>query len=237
MAKSLSIIVKEVEINSRISKYTEKEYKELIIVDTKGIIYRGSLDKGLTIPNKGDTVNIIYQDINNLGREKTYNSLISLSIDSQLPWGIKDMTKKVEITTATTSEKQYFKIKGTLYYAHVKEKDTKGQFPTNKYKVELSISDTTKDALEQLGVLVKNKDDIKGNYVTLKTDYQPEVFGVDGEKLVDIPLIGNGSQATLTVSTYKNKAPQGGKVCLGFSKIELETFVPFAVEARMLTNE
>lgn len=270
MAKSISTMVKAVQLNQKKSKYTEQEYQELNVLCTDGKWYKGIVEKGLTVPEIGDTIDLVYQEIN--GSNKQYNSIVSLQVynsnrnvteilnpdKNKLPWEnsktlemkltpedineitnreSKQMTKATTTTTSTKTERQTFKIKGTLWYAHVKERDTKGEFPTNKYKVELSVSDTTKQALEELGVLVKNKDNEKGDYVIMKTDYQPQVVGVDGTQLTEVPMIGNGSIATVTVSTYKNKAAQGGKVCLGFSKVELETFVPYETEAKMLTNE
>jgi len=135
----------------------------------------------------------------------------------------------------TTQTPKFFTITGTIFYAHVKERDTKGLYPTNAYKLDLSIDDAHKAKLEAIGVQVKNKGDEKGNFVTLKSkNYQPKVVTPDGVLLTEseIPLIGNGSTATITVSLYDNsaaniKAGKGGAKLLGLNKIELTSLVAY----------
>lgn len=227
MAKVTEFNVDNVQIQLKKSGFTDKEYKEIGIMDGFGNIYKGILTEQFIIPEIGQKVEIVFQEVTHLGREKPYNSIVT----------IKTLNKEVKAMSnkkAPTTDK-YFKIKGTLFYAHIKEPDTKGKFPTNKYKVDLSVSESTKKALQELGVEVKNKGDDKGDFVVLKSSYRPTVLDPEGNILVDVPLIGNGSIATITVSLYENKAPNGGKNCLGFNTVALEKLVSY--EAKLLTDE
>ena len=262
MAKNIEIIVGEVQIAKRISARTSQEYTEITIIDTQREAYKGILEKGLTIPEKGSKVTITYQEVR--GR----NSIIKIDptinpikintwdevvkpIDSCINTITKQLIEAEQMTKKTqdtvNGNREFFKMHGTLYYAHIKEKDTrpivtkKGTYPApNCYHVDVSVSEEDQTRLEKLGVEVKNKGDDKGDFVRMKSNYQPEVVDVDGTKLTpeNIPLMGNGTTAIITVKLYPNKAPNGGENCLGLNKVELEHLVPYTKkEARMLSDD
>lgn len=218
MAEVKTVYVKQVVLETRVSMVNQKEYQNMYIEDTNGNDYSGLVKNGLTIPEPNDKIEITYQQLNGC------NSIINIK-------EVNNMTKK---TTGKTAEK-YFKVKGISYYAHIKEPDTKGKYPTNKYKLDLGVSETTKKVLEGLGVEVKNKGDEKGDYVTLKSGFKPTVLDEEGNEVNDVPLIGNGSQVIVTTSLYDNKAPQGGEKCLGINSVQLVSLVSY--EAKFLTEE
>lgn len=244
MANKAIVTVSSIKIDTKMSKMTNQEFKEVKIISTDNIAYKTLLDKIPVIPEEGDTAEIVFQETKGFNGNTPFNNILTLKLlkTDLPPWDKRLTNSKEELAMpkkTETATKQYFKIKGILHYAHIKDRDTKGKYPTNQYKTDLTVSETTKTALESLGVLVKNKGDAKGNFVVIKSDYQPVVIDTDGNTVLpeSIPLIGNGSKAVVTVTTYTNKAPQGGKVCLGMSKIELETLIPYQPEASFLTTE
>lgn len=212
------------------SKDGRNTYNKLILIDEDNAEYKGVDYKITTVPNDGDKVELFYQTSKKVqnSKEVIENLLISVSI---LESEIKE-TLKVEVKKMTDSK--YFKIRGKLFYAHIKEKDTKGNFPSNKYKAELSVDDKTAKALTSRGVEVKNKNDEKGQFVVMKSSFQPTVVDPSGAQLEEIPLIGNGSEAVVTVTLYDNKASRGGDKCLGMIRLELVNLVSY--ETPMLTD-
>lgn len=144
---------------------------------------------------------------------------------------------------------RFFKVKGKAFWSHIKERDTKGEYPSNAFKLDLSIDVEHKKSLQKLGVQIKNKGNELGDFVTLKSkNFQPQVILPDGTPCLrdtvdeegnivavgNIPLIGNGSEVTITASLYNNtpaniKAGKGGEKCLGMSTIQLHTLVPYEV--------
>lgn len=142
----------------------------------------------------------------------------------------KSTSKRV---VQSTTDSKFFRIKGKIFYAHLKEPETKGLYPSNAYKLDLSIDDAHVEALTSKGVQIKNKGDEKGNFVTLKSkNFQPKVLGEQGEVLDPVPLVGNGSEATITVSLYDNteanvRAGKGGSKLLGLSTVHLTKLVDY----------
>lgn len=213
------ITIKDRKIEQKESDYGGT-YLLLFLYDEDNKEYSTILGKDIVAPDIGDTVDIIYNEVTGKNRILKLENV--------------QMATTKKITKTTTTDK-FFKIKGTLFYAHIKEPNNKGKFPTHKYEVSISVSDTWKKALENLGVDVKNKNNELGNFVRCKSTYKPTVIDPEGNEMLEPPLIGNGSTAMITVSLYDNKAPQGGDKCLGFSKVELLDLVQY--EAKLLIDE
>lgn len=214
MALSTEIVVKDIRIESK-TRSDGTLYDMYSLTSEKGVVYRGFLGKNLKIPDIEDKINLVYQDING------YNSIIQLRGDSMPKLETKNNT---ETNDSTPNQVEF---KGTLFYAKLRDPDTKGEFPTNKYILDASISDNTIKVLESLGVEVK-KDALKGNFVRVRSKNQPKVFNNEGTQFNDVPLIGNGSTATIKAGLYKNKAKKGGDMCLGLREVHLINHIEYS---------
>jgi hypothetical protein len=76
-----------------------------------------------------------------------------------------------------------------------------------QYTVNLSnLSDKAVKALEDIGITVRS-DSVKraaeGNYITCKSNYKIDAINSDGEPIDAGIKIGNGSKATVIVSSYE----------------------------------
>ena len=75
-----------------------------------------------------------------------------------------------------------------------------------QYTVNLAkLSDKAVKALQELGVNVLSnaeKRPDEGHYITCKSNYKIDAFDSKGELIPATTKIGNGSKATVTVSTY-----------------------------------
>lgn len=228
MAKEGIIKVREVEVIPRPSQYGNGVFNLLQIIDDLGEVYTGRLSDKLYIPEKGESIKVDYQVVS--GSRNRYILTMKSNEDKSMvkvTTGITLSATPQNSSGSSEVESKPFKIKGTLFYPCLKEPQTKGKFPSNKYTVDVSVSNALKSTLEGLGVFVNNKGDEKGNYIRLKSKFKPTIIGEDGTKLENPPLIGNGTRAMLTVSLYPNKATQGGKNCLGFSTVELIDLIEY----------
>ena len=76
-----------------------------------------------------------------------------------------------------------------------------------QYTVNLSnLSDKAVQALQSMGVTVRNdsvKREAEGNYITCKSNYKIDAFDGDGNPIPADVKIGNGSKATVIVSSYE----------------------------------
>jgi len=201
--------------------------------------YTGLASKFPFLPDKGSSGQLIYSRVNINGKEQR----TILSFKEEYKEMAKTTNTKGTSSTTTgqssssstsTGNGNTLKIKGTLFYAHVKNPETNRFNPDApaRYTLSLGVSDSLKEILEEKGVEVKdatgqNKGDIKGNYVVIRSTFQPLVTDSEGNKLTEIPLIGNGSTGIITVTLYKNKAMRGGKFCLGMSAIQLENLIEY----------
>ena len=226
------------------SKFGDGEYYSQII-QIKSINYSNFVQHKEEAVHQGDTVVLKFQSVKSpLGIENRilkngYEILKNgYEVADAAPWQDNSMEQnikqaivfkdiKLEKKEMSLENVKSFKIEGTLWYAHIKELDTKGKFPSNKYKTDLSIDEGTAGSLTALGVLVKDKQDEKGKYVTLKSTFQPTVLDSEGNQLIEIPLMGNGSRVLITTSLYDNKAPQGGKKCLGLQIVQILELVQY----------
>ena len=115
------------------------------------------------------------------------------------------------------------KISSTIMWAFLDKKDTSfNPEETAKYQVDLCfLSEAAVAKLESIGVNVREKQD-KGSFITCKSKYVINAYDTDGNTLVGsdrdsgLPLsgnvkVGNGSTATVTLSTYGYTTPAGKK--------------------------
>lgn len=115
------------------------------------------------------------------------------------------------------------KINSTIMWAFLDKKDTSfNPEETAKYQVDLCfLSEAAVAKLESIGVNVREKQD-KGSFITCKSKYVINAYDTDGNTLVGsdrdsgLPLsgnvkVGNGSTATVTLSTYGYTTPAGKK--------------------------
>lgn len=76
-----------------------------------------------------------------------------------------------------------------------------------QYTVNLSnLSEKAVQALQSMGVTVRNdpvKREAEGNYITCKSNYKIDAVDKDGNPIPATVKIGNGSKATVIVSSYE----------------------------------
>lgn len=228
MASEAFTKVRDIRIETKVAKGTDREYQTIAITGHDGTVYKGLVGKDSTkVPEKNDHLHMVYQDLNG------YNSIIKYE-QAPSPWSGAGETIKEENKMAPTSKenkesKTALEISGTIYYAHIKYPDTKGEFSKGDYKLDLSVSDTTKKALQDLGVDVKNKGDVKGNFITVRSKYKPLTKDSEGNELKEdeVPLIGNGSTGTVRGTLYANKGKFGGQQILGLSELKITKLIPY----------
>lgn len=82
--------------------------------------------------------------------------------------------------------------------------NTKFNEDNDKYECTIgNLSDKAADSLEELGIKIKEKDNM-GKYVVGKSKYVFEPVDKEGNK-VDVASIGNGTKAIALVSSYRHK--------------------------------
>ena len=93
----------------------------------------------------------------------------------------------------------------TLYWAFLTEKNDL----SDKYQVDLcNLTDQQVEKLEDLGLVVRNKGDDRGNFLTAKSARYPITpYTTSGDEIHD--KVANGSKASVLFDTYdwnfKNK--------------------------------
>ena len=126
------------------------------------------------------------------------------------------------------------RIEGQLFWAKwMKEHNTKFNDANDKYECTVGmISDDDAAKLTGLGIKVKNKESM-GNYIVGKSKFVFEPIDKDGNN-VNIEDIGNGTEVTALVSSYRHKmsamhgaAPSIGKLIV----TKLVTYEPAEEEA------
>lgn len=113
------------------------------------------------------------------------------------------------------------KLKATLFWCqHNKVNDMSG-----KYQIDLChLSDTAVQALEEIGVDVKEKDEL-GKYITCKSTKPIKVYDTDGDEINED--IGNGSKAKAIVSSYEWKYKNKKGVSPSIKKLVVTEHVEF----------
>lgn len=121
------------------------------------------------------------------------------------------------------------KVSGELFWANwMSEFNTKFNEDNNKYECTLGmLSDKACEALEELGIKIKNKDTM-GKYVVGKSKFVFEPVDQDGNP-VDIKKIGNGTKVVALVSSYRHKMSNKFGAAPSIQKLivtELKTYNP-----------
>jgi hypothetical protein len=121
------------------------------------------------------------------------------------------------------------KVQGQLFWANwMEEYNTKFNQDNTKYECTLGmLSDKAAEALEELGIKIKNKDTM-GKYVVGKSKFVFEPVDQDGNP-VDIKKIGNGTKVVALVSSYRHKMSAKFGAAPSIQKLivtELKTYNP-----------
>jgi hypothetical protein len=97
------------------------------------------------------------------------------------------------------------KVSGELFWANwMSEFNTKFNEDNTKYECTLGmLSDKACEALEELGIKIKNKDTM-GKFIVGKSKFVFEPVDEDGNP-VDIKKIGNGTKVVALVTSYRHK--------------------------------
>lgn len=104
-----------------------------------------------------------------------------------------------------SSDNKPVRVAGELFWANwMAEFNTKFNEDNTKYECTLGmLSDKACEALEELGIKIKNKDTM-GKYVVGKSKFVFEPVDEDGNP-VDIKKIGNGTKVVALVTSYRHK--------------------------------
>jgi hypothetical protein len=97
------------------------------------------------------------------------------------------------------------KVSGKLYWnRYLAEFNTHFNEDNTKYECTLgNLSAKAVEALEELGIKVKHKDEM-GNYIVAKSKYLFKPVDEDGHEL-DPKTFGNGTEAYAVISSYRHK--------------------------------
>ena len=97
------------------------------------------------------------------------------------------------------------KIGGELFWSNwMNQFNTKFNEDNKKYECTIgNLSDKAAEALKELGIQVKEKENM-GKYIVGKSLYKFDPVDSDG-KPVEIEKIGNGTKVTALVSSYRHK--------------------------------
>ena len=91
-------------------------------------------------------------------------------------------------------------IQGKAYWAKLSTPDKMSE----KYQIDVcNLSDETLDNLKKHGVVPKNKDDERGEFITARSKFDVPVINRDKEGM-NGTLIGNGSDVKVKVSFNKD---------------------------------
>lgn len=123
----------------------------------------------------------------------------------------------------------------TLYWPFLYEKNGL----SGKYQVDIcDLSDAQVEALEDMGVSVRNKGDERGNFLTAKSSsFEIKPYDKNGTELKGV-TIGNGSKATILFDTFGWKNPAGKKgVSMSIKKLLVTDIVEYSKDAETSDEE
>ena len=97
------------------------------------------------------------------------------------------------------------KVSAQLFYSQDMTKiSTRFDEDNTKYSCTIGkLSPKACEALEELGIRIKNKDPM-GSYINAKSTYKWELCDEDGEE-VDMKKMGNGTKVVAVISAYEHK--------------------------------
>jgi len=128
-----------------------------------------------------------------------------------------------------SSDNKPVRVAGELFWANwMAEFNTKFNEDNTKYECTLGmLSDKAAEALEDLGIKIKNKDTM-GKFIVGKSKFVFEPVDEDGNP-VDIKKIGNGTKVVALVSSYRHKMSAKFGAAPSIQKLivtELKTYNP-----------
>lgn len=104
-----------------------------------------------------------------------------------------------------TDQNELLVLNATAYWACV----TSPNQLSGKYQVDLcKLSDAAVEALSSVGINVKNKEDDRENFITVKSKNPMRYYDKNSEEITGV-LIGNESKVKAVVRPYDWTSPQG----------------------------
>lgn len=99
---------------------------------------------------------------------------------------------------------------------------------SGKYQVDVcNLSDAQIERLEEEGIIVKNKDDDRGHFITCKsTKFPITAYDRDGNEIH--AKVANNSKADVLVKPYSWKSPTGKKgISAGIAKLIVTDLIEY----------
>lgn len=114
----------------------------------------------------------------------------------------------------------------TLYWAFLTEKNDL----SDKYQVDLcNLNDAQVEKLEDLGLVVRNKGDDRGNFLTAKSSRYPITpYTTSGDEIHD--KVANGSKASVLFDTYEWNFKNKTGVSMGIKKLIVTDLIAYEAE-------
>lgn len=111
----------------------------------------------------------------------------------------------------------------TLFWAFLDEKNDL----SDKYQVDLcNLTDKQVEKLEDLGLVVRNKGDDRGNFLTAKSSKYPIVpYTTSGDEIHE--KVANGSKASVLFDTYEWNFKNKTGVSMGIKKLIVTDLIPY----------
>lgn len=133
-----------------------------------------------------------------------------------------------------SKERNNFVLPGTVYWAHVRKKNEL----SNKFQLNLKVSDRDAKKLKELGVPVhselkagKQEDGsdnvLEGNFVVLKSDFEPDVVDSKKHKLPRSLDLGNGTKANIATHSFDWTFKKKKGTSLGLDGVQVLELVEF----------
>lgn len=115
----------------------------------------------------------------------------------------------------------------TLYWAFLDEKNDL----SDKYQVDLcNLNDAQVEKLEDLGLVVRNKGDDRGNFLTAKSARYPITpYTTSGDEIKE--KVANGSKASVLFDTYEWNFKNKTGVSMGIKKLIVTDLIPYEAVA------
>lgn len=115
----------------------------------------------------------------------------------------------------------------TLYWAFLTEKNDL----SDKYQVDLcNLNDAQVEKLEDLGLVVRNKGDDRGNFLTAKSARYPITpYTTSGDEIKE--KVANGSKASVLFDTYEWNFKNKTGVSMGIKKLIVTDLIPYEAVA------
>lgn len=114
----------------------------------------------------------------------------------------------------------------TLYWAFLTEKNDL----SDKYQVDLcNLNDAQVEKLEDLGLVVRNKGDDRGNFLTAKSSKYPITpYTTSGDEIHE--KVANGSKASVLFDTYEWNFKNKTGVSMGIKKLIVTDLIAYEQE-------